>query len=82
MKLGKMFSRLKRRYNAGSINVTFTGKDGKVLRPHRKLNMLMVLSMYMRVNQNAVRIEFEKFRRRHGIKEKQCANSNGGRILG
>lgn len=70
MKLGKRFSRLKRICNAATINMTFTKKDGTELKPHRKLNMLLVLSFYMKVNQKAVKKEFLKMNRRYGIKEK------------
>lgn len=64
MKLGKRFARLKRCYNAASINMKFEKNDGTEVKPHRKLNMLLVLSTYMRVNKNAVKKEFEKFRKR------------------
>lgn len=71
MILGKRFSRLKRSLNAGSINVTFTRKeDGKVLKPHRKLNMLLALSYYVTVNRKAMQEEVQKMKRRYGNKTK------------
>lgn len=71
MKLGKKFTRLKRIINAGSIDVTLTSReDGSVLKPHRKLAMLMVLSLHMRVNKKAVNKELNKMLGRYGIKEK------------
>lgn len=71
MKLGKRFSRLKRRCNAGSISMTFTRKsDGAELKPHRKLNMMLVLSFNGKVNKKAIDEEFQKMNRRYGIKEK------------
>ena len=71
MILGKKFSRLKRSLNAGSIDVTFTRReDGTVLKPHRKLNMLLVLSLSGKANRKATRIEVEKLFRRYGNKKK------------
>lgn len=70
MKLGKRFARLKRCYNAATISMTFTKDDGTVVKPHRKLNMLLVLSIYMRVNKNAVKKEFQKMKRKYGNEEK------------
>lgn len=68
MKLGKRFSRLKRRYNAGEIRMTFTSKDGKVvLKPHRKLNMLLVLSTIGPVNKKAALKEIEKFNNKNKL---------------
>ena len=44
MILGKRFSRYQRRWNA-KIAVTFTREDGTVIKPHRKLNMMLALSL-------------------------------------
>ena len=72
MKLGKRFTRLKRIINAGSIDCAFTRReDGLVLKPHRKLNMLLILHLtHMRVNKKAVNKELNKMLGRYGIKEK------------
>lgn len=70
MKLGKRFTRLKRRYNAGSITMSFSKNDGTVLKPHRKLNMLLVLSFYGKVSKNAMKNEFDKMNLRNGKQEK------------
>ena len=52
MKLGKRFSRYQRRWNA-KASVTFTKDDGTVIRPHRKLNMMLVLSIQGGINNKA-----------------------------
>lgn len=66
MKLGKRFSLLKKRCNAGAINMTFTRKDdGSELKPHRKLNMLLVLSFLGNVSKKAIDNEFNKMNRRY-----------------
>lgn len=71
MKLGKRFSLLKKRYNAGEINMTFTRKDdGSELKPHRKLNMLLVLSFLGNVSKKAIDNEFNKMNRRYGKQNK------------
>lgn len=72
MILGKKFTWLKRRINAGSIDITFTSReDSSVLKPHRKLNMLLILHLtHMRVNKKAVNKELNKMLGRYGIKEK------------
>lgn len=67
MILGKRFSRLKRRYNAGTISVTFTRKDGTVMKPHRKLNMLLVFSTIGQVNKKAALKEIEKFNNKYKL---------------
>ena len=51
--------------------MTFTRKsDGAELKPHRKLNMMLVLSFNGKVNKKAIDEEFQKMNRRYGIKEK------------
>lgn len=67
MKLGKRFSRLKRIYNAGTISMTFTRKDGTVMKPHRKLNMLLVLSTIGAVNKKSALKEIEKFNNKYKL---------------
>lgn len=61
MILGKRYSRLKRDVNAGSISVKLIGEDGREIKPHRKLNMLLVLSIQGKVNHKAVSREMKKF---------------------
>ena len=70
MKLGKRFTRLKRRYNAGSITMSFTKHGGEVLKPHRKLNMLLVLSFYGKISNKAMKNEFDKMNLKNGKQEK------------
>ena len=55
MKLGKRFSRYQKKIN-GKASVTFTREDGTVIKPHRKLNMMLVLSIRGGINKMA----FEK----------------------
>ena len=59
MKLGKRFSRYQRRWNA-KIAVTFTREDGTVIKPHRKLNMMLALSFKGGINQKAFKKEEAK----------------------
>ena len=59
MKLGKRFSRYQRRWNA-KASVTFTKDDGTVIKPHRKLNMMLVLSIRGGINKKAFEKESEK----------------------
>ena len=59
MKLGKRFSRYQRRWNA-KIAVTFTREDGTVIKPHRKLNMMLALSFKGDINQKAFKKEEAK----------------------
>ena len=69
MKLGKRFYLLKKRYNAGEVRLTFSRNDGSELKPHRKLNMLLVLSFHEKVSREAVKKEFDKMNRRYGKQE-------------
>ena len=59
MKLGKRFSRYQRRWNA-KIAVTFTREDGTVIKPHRKLNMMLALSLKGGINKKAFKKEEAK----------------------
>ena len=59
MKLGKRFSRYQRRWGA-KIRVTFTRDDGTVIKPHRKLNMMLALSFKGGINQKALKNEEAK----------------------
>ena len=59
MKLGKRFSRYQRRWGA-KIRVTFTKDDGTVIKPHRKLNMMLALSFKGGINKKAFEKESEK----------------------
>lgn len=65
MKLGKRFYHIKRKWNAATIQFSFTKKDGTELKPHRKLNQLLYLSMFEKVSKKAVKKEMEKFHKRH-----------------
>ena len=67
MKLGKRFARLKRCYNAATISMTFTRKDGSIMKPHRKLNMLLVFSTIGPVNKKATLKEIEKFNNKYKL---------------
>lgn len=59
MKLGKRFSRYQKKIN-GKASVTFTREDGTVIKPHRKLNMMLVLSIRGGINKKAFEKESEK----------------------
>lgn len=59
MKLGKRFSRYQRRWK-GKISVTFTRDDGTVIKPHRKLNMMLALSFKGGINKKALAREEAK----------------------
>lgn len=62
MKLGKIYSRLKREANAAEINITFSRSDGTILpAPHRKLKMLMLLNLVGKVNKAAYKRELNKY---------------------
>ena len=63
MKLGKIYSRLKREANAAEISITFSNKnDGTTLpAPHRKLKMLMLLKLVGKVNKAAYKRELNKY---------------------
>ena len=61
MLLGKKYTRIKRKMNAATIEVSFTRRDGTTIKLPRKLNMLAVLSMREKVNQKAAERETEKF---------------------
>ncbi|MBR5271835.1 MAG: hypothetical protein IKU25_00350 [Clostridia bacterium] len=51
--------------------MTFTRKDdGSELKPHRKLNMLLVLSFLGNVSKKAIDNEFNKMNRRYGKQNK------------
>ena len=60
MKLGKRFSRYQRRWGA-KIRVTFTREDGTVIKPHRKLNMMLALSLKGGINKKAFKKEEDIF---------------------
>lgn len=64
MLLGKKYTRLKRRLNAGELYVTFVTQDDKRIRLPRKLNMLSVLSIHEKVSPSAVKREIDKFERK------------------
>ena len=64
MLLGKKYTRLKRRLNAGELYVTFVTQDDKCIRLPRKLNMLAVLSIHEKVSPAAVKREIDKFERK------------------
>ena len=68
MKLGKRFSRYQKRWNA-KIAVTFTKDDGTVIKPHRKLNMMLALSFKGGINQKALKKEEAKLLTLLAIKE-------------
>lgn len=68
MLLGKKYTRIKRKMNAATIEVSVTRRDGTTIKLPRKLNMLAVLSMREKVNQKAAERETEKFVER--LKEK------------
>ena len=59
MKLGKRFSRHQRSWNA-KASFTLTMKDGTVIKPHRKLNMMLVLSFGGGINKKALKKEADK----------------------
>ena len=60
MKLGKRFSRYQKKIN-GKASVTFTREDGTVIKPHRKLNMMLALSIRGGgINKKAFEKESEK----------------------
>lgn len=59
MKLGKRFSRYQKKINA-KASVTFTREDGTVIKPHRKLNMMLVLSIRGGINKKAFENEQAK----------------------
>lgn len=62
MKLGKIYSRLKREANAAEISITFSRSDGTTLpAPHRKLKMLMLLKLVGKVNKAAYKRELNKY---------------------
>lgn len=62
MKLGKIYSRLKREANAAEINITFSRSDGTILpAPHRKLKMLLLLKLTGKVNKAAYKREVHKY---------------------
>ena len=68
MKLGKRFSRYQRRWGA-KIRVTFTRDDGTVIKPHRKLNMMLALSFKGGINKKALKKEEAKLLTLLAIKE-------------
>lgn len=68
MKLGKRFSRYQRRWNA-KIRVTFTRDDGTEIKPHRKLNMMLALSLKGGINMKAFKKEETKLLTLLAIKE-------------
>ncbi len=59
MKLGKRFSRYQRRWGA-KIRITFTREDGTEIKPHRKLNMMLALSLKGGISMKAVKKEEAK----------------------
>lgn len=61
MLLGKKYTRIKRKINAATIEVSVTQRDGTTIKLPRKLNMLAVLSMRERINQKAAERETDKF---------------------
>ena len=62
MKLGKIYSRLKREANAAEISITFSRSDGSTLpAPHRKLKMLMLLKLVGKVNKAAYKRKLNKY---------------------
>lgn len=62
MKLGKIYSRLKREANAAEISITFSRSDGTTLpAPYRKLKMLMLLKLVGKVNKAAYKRELNKY---------------------
>ena len=68
MILGKRFSRYQRRWNA-KIAVTFTRDDGTVIKPHRKLNMMLALSFKGGINQKAFKKEEAKLLAKVAVEE-------------
>ena len=62
MKLGKIYSRLKREANAAEISITFSRSDGSTLpAPHRKLKMLMLVKLVGKANKRAYKRELNKY---------------------
>ena len=62
MKLGKIYARMKREVNAADISVTFSMHNFQLPTPHRKMKILMLLSIYgMRMNGKAYERECGKY---------------------
>lgn len=73
MKLGKLFCRLKRRINTNAM-IIFTRDDGTQIRPHRKLNMMLVLSIRGGINKKALEKEIEKMHKKVNRLEKESGD--------
>ena len=68
MKLGKRFSRYQRRWGA-KIRITFTREDGTEIKPHRKLNMMLALSLKGGISMKAVKKEEAKLLAKVAVEE-------------
>lgn len=64
MILGKKYTRIKRAFNAATIEIGFAKSNGDKIKLPRKLNMLAVISLREKVSKKAVKEECEKFNKR------------------
>lgn len=61
MLLGKIYTRIKRDWNAATFEVQFNKADGSTIKLPRKLNMIAVVSMFRKVKIKTVIKYTEKF---------------------